>query len=84
MDPELQDASARAANWAARAISLSWGFDTSLMLRANDRFYDDMVLNRFRAVVKSAGNRGCATPGDEGSAAAPAAASPPAPAWPTT
>jgi subtilisin family serine protease len=62
---ELTAASSRAANWGARAINMSWGFDTGLAMRDNDRFYDDMTLNRWRTIVKSAGNRGCATPGDE-------------------
>lgn len=54
---QLHAASTRAADWGARAINLSWGLDTALQLRASDRFYDDIVLHRFRTIVKSAGNR---------------------------
>jgi subtilisin family serine protease len=59
---ELMAASTRAANWGARAINLSWGLDTQLALGATDRFYDDMTFNRWRTVVKSAGNRNCLPP----------------------
>jgi hypothetical protein len=61
---ELMDASSRAATWGARAISMSWGHDTQLVANGTDRFYDDLTFNRWRTVVKSAGNRGCATPGE--------------------
>ena len=61
---ELMDASSRAATWGARAISMSWGHDTQLVANGTDRFYDDMTFNRWRTVVKSAGNRGCSTPGE--------------------
>jgi hypothetical protein len=61
---ELMDASSRAATWGARVISMSWGLDTALMTGGVDRFYDDMTFNRWRTVVKSAGNRACLTPGD--------------------
>jgi subtilisin family serine protease len=66
---ELQDASTRAADWGARVISMSWGHDTQNIASGADRFYDDMVFNRWRTVVKSAGNRACATPGDPSSGA---------------
>lgn len=62
---ELMDASSRAADWGARAINLSWGLDTQLIPGPVDRFYDDMTINRWRTVVKSAGNRGCLVPGDD-------------------
>lgn len=63
---ELTNRSTAAADWGARALNLSWGSDTSLIPDANDRFYDDMVINRFRTVVKSAGNlaSGCAGNGN--------------------
>ncbi len=64
---ELMDASSRAALWGARVISMSWGLDTQLMTGGVDRFYDDMTFNRWRTVVKSAGNRACMTPGNEAS-----------------
>lgn len=53
---ELQSRSTAAADWGARALNLSWGSNTNLVPGANDRFYDDMVINRFRTIVKSAGN----------------------------
>lgn len=55
---ELRAASTRAADWGARALSLSWGLDTSLAVGATDRFFDDMTFNRWRTIAKSAGNRG--------------------------
>lgn len=54
---ELRLASTRAADWGARALNLSWGLDTGLAVGATDRFYDDMTFNRWRTIVKSAGNR---------------------------
>jgi hypothetical protein len=64
VDSELQARSTAAADWGARALNLSWGSDTNLALGAGDRFYDDMVMNRARTVVKSAGNRAGACAGD--------------------
>jgi subtilisin family serine protease len=61
---ELEAASSRAVTWGARAISMSWGLDTQLMTGLTDRFYDDVVFNQWRTVIKSAGNRGCQIPGD--------------------
>lgn len=61
---ELQAAATRAADWGARAINLSWGSDTALMLGADDRFFDDLVFNRWRTVVKSAGNENCTLNGN--------------------
>lgn len=55
---ELLDRSSAAQVWGARALNLSWGSDTDLALSTLDRFYDDVVLNGWRTVVKSAGNRG--------------------------
>ena len=54
---QLQDRSTAAANAGARALNLSWGSNIGLTPGANDRFYDDMVMNRARTVVKSAGNQ---------------------------
>jgi len=53
---ELQSRSTAAVDWGARVLNLSWGSNTNLVPGANDRFYDDLVINRFRTVVKSAGN----------------------------
>jgi hypothetical protein len=53
---QLTGQSTAAANWGARALNLSWGANIGLVPGANDRFYDDMVINRWRTVVKSAGN----------------------------
>ncbi|MBN1146432.1 MAG: S8 family peptidase [Anaerolineales bacterium] len=56
-DAQLQNRSTAAADWGARVLNLSWGENiTSLVPGANDRFYDTMVINRYRTVVKSAGN----------------------------
>lgn len=57
---ELQEVSTRGVRWGARIINLTWGLDTNLALGGMDRFYDDIVLNLWRTVVKSAGNRGTA------------------------
>lgn len=54
---ELNNRSTAAADWLARAINLSWGHDTDRVPDNDDRFYDDMVLNRCRTIVKSAGNQ---------------------------
>jgi hypothetical protein len=55
---ELQNRATAAADWGARAINLSWGTTGGLVPGGNDRFFDDMALNRRILVVKSAGNRG--------------------------
>jgi subtilisin family serine protease len=60
---ELQAAATRAADWGARTINLSWGSDTNLTIGAGDRFFDEMVHNRWRTIVKSAGNRNCSIAG---------------------
>lgn len=60
---QLQAAATRAADWGARTINLSWGSDTNLATGGDDRFFDEMVHNRWRTVVKSAGNRNCAATG---------------------
>ena len=56
----MQDTTTRGVRWGARIINLSWGHDTSSQLRGLDRFYDEIVLNQWRTVTKSAGNT---TPG---------------------
>ncbi len=60
---QMIDAQSRAADWGARAINLSFGSDTQLNLNGEDRAVDALVFNRWRTVVKSAGNRPC-TAGD--------------------
>lgn len=57
---QLQNRSTAAVNWGARVLNLSWGSDTDLVPGVDDRFYDSMVINQWRTVVKSAGNRGAA------------------------
>lgn len=63
---QLTNRSTAAADWGARALNLSWGSNIGLTPGSLDRFYDDMVINRFRTVVKSAGNRDapCASDGN--------------------
>ena len=61
---QLQSRSTAAADWGARAINLSWGSDTGRVPGDNDRFYDNMVITRFRTVVKSAGNLGSGCSGN--------------------
>ena len=63
---ELQAAATRAADWGARTINLSWGSDTNLATGGGDRFFDEMVHNRWRTIVKSAGNRNCGNAGGPG------------------
>lgn len=53
---ELNAAATRAVNWGARALNLSWGENINLVPGVNDRFYDSIVINNRRSVVKSAGN----------------------------
>ncbi len=61
---ELQNRSTAAADWGARAINLSWGANTNRVPGANDRFYDNMVINRYRSIVVAAGNRAGRCAGD--------------------
>lgn len=58
---ELQNRSTVAADWGASAMNLSWGSNIGLVPGSDDRFYDSLVMNRARTVVKSAGNQngGC-------------------------
>jgi hypothetical protein len=55
---QLQARSTAAVDWGARVLNLSWGSNIGLVPGANDRFYDELVINRFVTVVKSAGNEG--------------------------
>jgi len=64
LSSQLQDRATAAANWGARAVNLSWGSSAALSPGINDRFFDDMVLNRHVFVVKSAGNRAGPCQGD--------------------
>jgi len=54
----INAASTRAANWGAQVFNLSLGADSSRYVDTNARFYDDLVMNRFRTVVVAAGNSG--------------------------
>ena len=47
-----------AADWGARVINNSYFTDTTGVVTANDRHADGIVHDRWRLVVKSAGNRG--------------------------
>lgn len=53
---ELNAASTRAVKWGAKVLNLSWGENIGLVPGVNDRFYDGIVFNNRRSVVKSAGN----------------------------
>lgn len=64
LSAQLQTAATRAADWGARALNLSFGSDTFSAVGAQDRFFDEMVHNRWRTVVKSAGNRAAGCIGD--------------------
>jgi hypothetical protein len=68
---ELTNRSTAAADWGAKAINLSWGDHIGLTPGSLDRFYDNLVINRYRSVVKSAGNRGAGC-GFEGDITSPA------------
>ena len=57
-DARMQARTNDAVTWGARAFNLSWGSNPHLVVSAMDRFYDDIVLNVHRTVVKSAGNNG--------------------------
>ncbi|MDQ3287405.1 MAG: S8 family serine peptidase [Pseudomonadota bacterium] len=54
----LQTSSNRAVNWGARAINLSFGGSISNSPGSFDRFYDNIVQNKWRTVVVAAGNTG--------------------------
>ncbi|MEK6677635.1 MAG: S8 family serine peptidase [Planctomycetota bacterium] len=56
---ELQNRATACADWGARAINNSWGSTSNSQVPdANARFFDDMVINRWRTIVFAAGNRG--------------------------
>jgi len=54
----LTAASNRASNWGARVFNLSFGSNAGSQPGSLDRYYDDLVQNRWRSVVVSAGNSG--------------------------
>ena len=56
----MYEASDWALNEGADILSCSFGYDTNLQMDAIDRYYDHVIWENWRAVVKSAGNRGCA------------------------
>jgi hypothetical protein len=58
LSAELNNRAAAPADWGARVFSLSYSNDTGRVPNADDRFYDDLVFNSHRTVVKSAGNNG--------------------------
>jgi len=53
---QLQERSTAAADWGAVVLNLSWGSNTNRVPGPADRFYDSMVRNRSRTVVKSSGS----------------------------
>ncbi len=53
---QLQLASLFAVSWGARALNHSYTLGRSGSPNGTDRFLDDIVINRWRTVVKSAGN----------------------------
>jgi subtilisin family serine protease len=56
---QAQNRAGFAADFGARVLNLSFGEQIPLLYPYGDsRFYDDLVLNRFRTVVASAGNDG--------------------------
>lgn len=75
-DNELQNRSTAAVNWGARVFNLSWGRDVDRVPGANDRYYDNMVINNYRSVMVAAGNRGTTgcTQGTDGDVISPALA----------
>lgn len=57
---QLANRSTAAANWGARTFNLSFGAYLGGNLGTLDRYYDGLVLNRWRSVVVAAGNSGSA------------------------
>lgn len=59
-DSQLNSGVTRVADAGARAINNSYGHDSALVPDFTDRHLDGVFINRFRFIVKSAGNRGAA------------------------
>jgi hypothetical protein len=55
---KINAASTRAADWGARVFNLSLGGDSGRQVDGGARYYDDLVINRYRTVVVAAGNPG--------------------------
>lgn len=55
---ELTNRSTAAADWGARVFNLSLGGESNLVVDGFAKYYDDLVINRFRTVVVAAGNEG--------------------------
>lgn len=55
---QLQDRSTAAVNWGASALNLSFGANTNRVVGAMERYYDNLVINRWTTVVAAAGNHG--------------------------
>jgi hypothetical protein len=58
-DNDLINASKWALSEGADVLSCSFGHDTNLQMAYLDRYYDSVIWEKWRAVAKSAGNRGC-------------------------
>ena len=57
-DSELTSRSTAAVDWGARILNLSWGGRRNRVVGSLERFYDNMVINRWITVVAAAGNEG--------------------------
>ncbi len=68
---QLQNRSTAAADWGARVLNLSWGGNIGLTPGVDDRFYDNMVINRARTVIKSAGNENNSCNSGDGNVTSP-------------
>lgn len=55
---QITNRSTAAADWGATIINLSLGLDTNRVPGTMDRFFDDMIINRYRTIVIAAGNAG--------------------------
>ncbi|CAG1007396.1 MAG: S8 family serine peptidase [Candidatus Methanoperedens sp.] len=56
---QLMSRSTAAKDWGAKILTNSWGSKIGDgLLTTLDRFYDNMVINNWRTVIFSAGNRG--------------------------
>lgn len=58
VNSEVQDRSTAAAGWGARVLNLSLSSESNRTVDGFAKFYDDMVINRWRTVVVAAGNLG--------------------------